>query len=151
MYSTCTFYEQFLPMATQQRPGQEGGEVHKNLPQQRGHLLQSALKLGGDTMVEKKVRERWREYRSEDKISNIQIRAEEHVRKNSGDTEWVGKEQNMQESKYRTNYKEWKEGKKASWGTRKKQTKMSEMNTDDPKWPQSESNGGLEWKALCLD
>lgn len=51
MYSTCTFYEQFLPMATQQRPGQERGKVHKNLPQQGGHLLQSALQLGGDAAV----------------------------------------------------------------------------------------------------
>ena len=48
VYSTCTFYEQFLPMATQQRPGQEGGKVHKDLPQQRRHLLQGALQLGGD-------------------------------------------------------------------------------------------------------
>lgn len=51
VYSTCTFYEQFLPMATQQRPGQEGGKVHKNLPQQGGHLFQSALQLGGDAVV----------------------------------------------------------------------------------------------------
>ena len=59
VYSTCTFYEQFLPMATQQRPGQEGGKVHKNLPQQGGHLLQSALQLGGDAAGgEIKVRER---------------------------------------------------------------------------------------------
>lgn len=55
-------------MATQQRPGQEGGKVHKNLPQQRGHLLQSALKLGGDTVVKRKVRERDEEERSEEKI-----------------------------------------------------------------------------------
>lgn len=51
VYSTCTFYEQFLPMATQQRPGQERRKVDKNLPQQGGHLLQSALELGGDTVV----------------------------------------------------------------------------------------------------
>lgn len=53
VYSTCTFYEQFLPMATQQRPGQEGGEVHKNLPQQRRHLLQRTLELGGDAAAGK--------------------------------------------------------------------------------------------------
>lgn len=52
VYSTCTFYEQFLPMATQQRPGQEGSKIHKNLPQQGRHLLQSALQLGGDTVAE---------------------------------------------------------------------------------------------------
>lgn len=48
VYSTCTFNEQFLPMTTQQRSGQEGSKVHKYLPQQRRHLLQSALQLGGD-------------------------------------------------------------------------------------------------------
>ena len=58
VYSTCTFYEQFLPMATQQRPGQEGGKVHENLPQQGGHLLQGALQLGGDTAAEISERER---------------------------------------------------------------------------------------------
>lgn len=52
VYSTCTFYEQFLPMATQQRPGQEGCKVHKNLPQQGCHLLQSTLQLSGDTVDE---------------------------------------------------------------------------------------------------
>lgn len=50
MYSTCTFYEQFLPMATQQRPGQERGEVHKNLPQKGRHFLQSSLQLSGDAV-----------------------------------------------------------------------------------------------------
>lgn len=48
VYSTCTFYEQFLPMTTQQCPGQKGGKVHKNLPQQGGHFLQSTLQFCGD-------------------------------------------------------------------------------------------------------
>lgn len=51
VYSTCTFNEQFLPMTTQQRPGQKRGKVHKNLPQQGGHLLQSTLQLCGDATV----------------------------------------------------------------------------------------------------
>ena len=66
VYSTCTFYEQFLPMATQQRPGQEGSKVHKNLPQQGGHLLQSTLQLGGDAVAEISEREKDDENRSED-------------------------------------------------------------------------------------
>lgn len=51
VYSTCTFNEQFLPMTTQQRPGQEGGKVHKYLPQQWGHLLQGALQFCCDATV----------------------------------------------------------------------------------------------------
>lgn len=54
VYSTCTFYEQFLPMATQQRPGQERRKVHENLPQQRRHLLQRPLQLGSDAEEGKK-------------------------------------------------------------------------------------------------
>lgn len=48
MYSTCTFNEQFLPMTTQQRSGQEGSKVHKYLPKQRRHFLQGTFQLGGD-------------------------------------------------------------------------------------------------------
>lgn len=62
VYSTCTFYEQFLPMATQQRPGQEGSKVHKYLPQQRSHFLQSALQLGGDAVERKQRRIKRIEY-----------------------------------------------------------------------------------------
>lgn len=66
VYSTCTFYEQFLPMATQQSPGQKGGEVHKNLSEQRGHLLQCTLQLGGYTAgqtgkIKIKMMEEWRQ------------------------------------------------------------------------------------------
>jgi len=85
VYSTCTFYEQFLPMATQQRPGQEGSKVHKNLPQQGGHLLQSSLQLGGDAVEETSERKSERK-RSENNISNIQDEG-----KNSGDIRWVRK------------------------------------------------------------
>lgn len=59
VYSTCTFYEQFLPMATQQRPGQKRGEVHEDLPQQRRHLLQSTLQLGGDTAGQEKNKNKY--------------------------------------------------------------------------------------------
>lgn len=80
VYSTCTFNEQLLPMATQQRPGQERGKVHKDFPQQGGHLLKSALQLGGDAEGGKQVREKMKEKSgSEDKISNIKMRVEEHV------------------------------------------------------------------------
>lgn len=57
VYSTCTFYEQLLPMTPQQCPRQEGSEVHEDLPQQGGHLLQSPLQLCGDTVKE----QRWKD------------------------------------------------------------------------------------------
>lgn len=52
VYSTCTFYEQLLAVAAQQCPGQERSKVHKDLPQQGGHLLQGSLQLGGDAKEE---------------------------------------------------------------------------------------------------
>lgn len=64
VYSTCTFYEQFLPMTTQQRSGQEGSKVHKYLPQQRRHFLQSALQLGGDAADGKEETEKKRQERN---------------------------------------------------------------------------------------
>ena len=46
--STCTFYEQLLAVAAEQGAREEGGEVHKDLPQQGSHLLKSTLQLSGD-------------------------------------------------------------------------------------------------------
>lgn len=47
---------------------------------QGGHLLQSALQLGGDAEGGKQVREKMKaKSGSEDKISNIKMRVEEHV------------------------------------------------------------------------
>lgn len=71
VYSTCTFNEQFLPMTTQQCSGQEGSKVHKYLPEQRRHLLQSALQLRGDAAggkgdKKKKAGKKFRDIRTED-------------------------------------------------------------------------------------
>lgn len=65
-------------MATQQRPGEKGRKVHKNLSQQGRHFLQSALQLGGDTVVGKKW-EKDEGNRRDDKTDEIR------TRKHSGD------------------------------------------------------------------
>lgn len=41
---TCTFYQQFLPMAAQKSPRQKGSKIHKNLSQKRGSFFQSVFK-----------------------------------------------------------------------------------------------------------
>ncbi len=41
-------------MTAQQSPRKEGGEIHKDLPQQGGHFLQGALQFRRDTTGGKK-------------------------------------------------------------------------------------------------
>ena len=40
---TCALYEELLPVAAQQGAREEGSEVHEDLPQQGGRLLQGML------------------------------------------------------------------------------------------------------------
>lgn len=90
VYSTCTFNEQFLPMTTQQRSGQEGSKVHKYLPQQRRHLLQSALQLRGDAAGGKGDKKKGR--REIQRHLNARLNEEQYSagRRNVGGKTWVG-------------------------------------------------------------
>ncbi len=45
-------------MTAQQSPRKEGGEIHKDLPQQGGHFLQGALQFRRDTTGGKKMKDR---------------------------------------------------------------------------------------------
>lgn len=80
VYSTCTFYEQLLPMATQQCPGQKGRKVHENFSQQGGNLLQSALQFGGDAAVKRQTEKQIKKL-CEERTNNIKTRIKVHVRK----------------------------------------------------------------------